>query len=290
MAEPPRRRYRRSQPRTTREPPWLMTPRGLQRAFRGASQAVVVRSVMLRLAQEIRAGREPTVGGNLRTAGYRYLLPVWAHLYGADAAWYTRLVRETRRLVCEWKLLSYRELDLTDAVWEARRIGERRPEIIAFAEDLDFVRFMRRVHRTLGITAMVLNGSPSAITSEYTAAHVAEAMEATGRAAPVHLLALTDYDPHGYDNARAFQRQLACFGLQDSTLTFVVGPELLSREERARAAVPLRRTGAMRTVLARWMVETGGVDGAPMKVEATSVPESRLLAALERAVSRIGAR
>ena len=265
-----------------------MSRPGLQRAFRGASQAVVVRSVMLRLVQEIRAGREPAVGGNLRTAGYRYLLPVWAHLYGPDAGWYTRLVRETRRLVTDWKLLSYRELDLTDAVWEARRIGGRRPEIIAFAEDLDFVRFMRGVHRTLGITAMVLNGSPSAITSEYTAAHVAEAMETLGRPSPVHLLALTDYDPHGYDSARAFQRQLACFGLPDSTLTFVVGPGLLTPEERVRAAVPLRRTGAMSAVLTRWMDETGGVDGAPMKVEATSVPEQRLFAALERVVSRIG--
>lgn len=283
--EPPRRRYARSAPIETPRPPWRMTPEALAAAFAGVSEGRVVRSLLLRLAREIREGREPRVRGNLRTIGYRYLLPVWSHIPDLRPEnWYIRLVREARRLVTEWNLLSYVELGITDENWEGRRVGDRRPEVIVFGEDLDLVRLMRTVHARHGVTTVVFGGH-STITTEYTARDVREAMRQLDRQPPLHLLALTDHDPNGWDNAHALKRTLAHFGFEQSTLHFVVRPDLLTPEELARAAVPLRRRGAMATVLARWLRETGGIGGRAMKLEATSIPPARLLRAIEAALA-----
>ena len=285
----PERRYARSAPIRTEAPPWTLAPRAVAAAFGGASEAVVVRSVVLRVAEEIRVGREPPVRGNLRTLGYRYLVPVWSHLPGVRLdGWYARLVRETRRLVTDWRALRYADLGITDVAWEGRRIGARFPEVVVFAEDVDFVRLFRDVTERFGVTTVAFAGSPSAVTLEFTASHVGAAMARLGRAGPLHLLALTDWDPSGYDNARTVQTRLADFGLGRSQLHLVMRPELLPARTLARVAVPITRKGAMARVLARWLAETGGIGGEARKLEATSVPEATLMRAVERTLGELG--
>ena len=83
-----------------------------------------------------------------------------------------------------WSYSQARELDITDELWEERRIGTTRPEGIVFAENVDFTRPFRRLHEAHGVTTVVMNGNPSAISSEYTAAHVLNAMGALGRRPP----------------------------------------------------------------------------------------------------------
>lgn len=287
MPRPEPGRNRRSLPIVTEAPPWTLSPAAIAAAFAGASAAAVVRSVVLRLAEEIRAGREPGVRGNLRTLGYRYLLPVWTHAPSVGATdWYVRLVRETRRQVTDRRALSYRDLDLTDENWESRRIGTTHPRIVAFGEDLDLVRLFRRAHERHGITTIAFGGALSTITAEYTAAHIHEADPDGGR---LHLLSLADWDPSGYDASHALRRHFETFGFDDPSLVFVVRPEILTEDQRARLAVPITHRGAMKKALQRWHHETGGVDGARAKLEATTIPSDQLLQALSSAIHALAA-
>ena len=282
-------RMARSAAIATRVPAWRMEAEALVEVFGAASEAVVIRSIVLRLAEEIRAGREPAVRGNLRTLGYRYVLPVWTHLPQVRPdGWYVRLVRVTRRLVTEWRTVRYADLGITDVAWEGRRIGGRWPEVIVFAEDVDFVRMFREVHQRLGVTTVAFAGSPSAVTLEYTASHVRDAMERLGRTGPPQLLALTDWDPSGYDNARVVRTRLAELGLEGGQLHLVMRPELLPARILERVSVPIERTGAMASALARWLRETGGIGGQARKLEATAVPEATLMSAVDATLRSLG--
>lgn len=49
----------------------------------------------------------------------------------------------------------------------------------------------------------------------------------------------------------------------------------------------MTRRGAMSTALARWLAETGGIDGEPRKLESTAIPDDTLFALIERTVSRL---
>lgn len=267
-----------------------MSPKALRATLGARSQALVARTIVARLHREISAGREPPVKGNLRTLGYRYVMPVFWRLWpdGPRLAWYTRLIREMRRMVVEWRCFSYRDFDLTDELWEGRRIGDRRPDIVVFAEDYAMVRLNRRIHALHGVTTVTYSGTPSALTTEYTAAHVGEALARLGsRTRLLHLVALTDYDPHGRINGHALQRQLAAYDFPTTHLTWVVGPHLLDPDTLLRVRIPLRRRGAMRAVLNDWMEETGGIDGQPFKLEVSSIPPARLLTAVTDAIDRL---
>lgn len=263
-----------------------MGPRALRGAFGGASDARIMRSLLLRLRDEIREGRiEQPRGGNLRTIGYRYVLPVWSRLDHVRAeVWYTRLVRAMRRLVTDWGELGYRDLGISDENWETRRIGTTRPEVIAFGEDLDLFRVFKRAHEALGITAVAFGRGINVVTVEYTAAHVLARLRELGRPPRVRLLAFTDWDPSGYDNAHVFQRRLADFGVTATSLELMVRPDALPPELLRQAKIPMRRRGAMKVALDRWVHETGGIDGEPYKLESGALGDRRLYELLVAAV------
>ena len=268
--------------------PWRMGPRLIHATFSDLPEAVLVRSVLMRLIGELEAGGEPQIRGSVRTLGYRYVLPVWTHAYGADrSTWDRRLTRTLAALILRQGATNYTRLGITYASWEQRRIGTDRPEVIVFAEDHSLVRLMREIHTRHGVTTLITGAFPRASTAEYTARHVTEAMAGGGRRRRrVRLLSLHDYDVHGWDGARSFQRHLEHFGLGPSALEQLVRPDVLPDELVRRLRVPLRRRGAMSVALSRWMAEAGGIAGQPAKLEATAVPPQLLMALVTRALAR----
>ncbi len=275
--------------------PFLTDPRRLPAAnLRAAFQsqrgrlvvARLVRSLIWHARSAIVQGHEPPVDGNIRTLWYRFIKPVVAKLPEATEARldpYRVMVRELSQMVVDRRLFDYADMGFVDENWENRRIGAGRPHVIVFAEKTGWIRFLRRVHVDWDVTVQALGGQPSALSSEYTARHVREALETAGYDGPVHLVGLVDWDPAGASLAAAYGAQLRAFGLAVGSTEIVVRPELLDPEARAA----LSRELPDRTLTRRWLADGGGVDGLARGLSAEAVPAAVVKAQVAAAVGRL---
>jgi hypothetical protein len=272
--------------------PRELTPEDLTRLFPGGRDAVsdsaLIRAVIWWVKEAIAAGREPPVGGNLRTFWYRYLKPIMDGVAGINpTTGYTRLAVELGDLVLRRQVMRYSDLDLTDENWEHRRIGTRRPEVIVYAEQSGWMRDLRHLHEEVGCTVVCWQGQPSGITSEFTARHVLDAMDVPR---PAELVSLTDYDPAGDIIMASFEEQLTACGLTVASNHRIVTPECFSAAEREMHAMPLTPRGkSQTTIFARWLTRTGGVDGSPIALSSEALGYERLRPVLVDHLATLGA-
>lgn len=246
----------------------------------------LIRSIVWQAHERILRGLEPPIRGNLRTFWYRFVKPVLAHISANDAAKsdpYDVMLRVFAELVAEHRLIRYAEFDFTDENWEVRRIGERQPETIVFAEKTGWVRWLREVWERFSVTTLALGGAPSLLTSEYTLAALRAAGLEPGRT-ELRLIGLVDYDPSGHIIAAAFQQQLASLGWPNSTLSTLISPENYSPQQLEMFAFELPRGQPTKTQ--KWLEETGGIGGRALGLEAESIPYERVLELLERRLVR----
>lgn len=233
--------------------------------------APLIRNVIWQALQRIRSGAEPPVYGNLRTFWYRWVKVVLSHISDDDRAQtdpYDVMLSLFVELVLDRRLFSYADFDFTDENWENRRIGTTRPDVLVFAEKAGWIRFLTELHAELGVSVLTLGGSPSALTSEYTAKHVRAVTSA-----PVRLVGVTDYDPAGDIIARSFRAQLEAVGLDVADLQTVIHPSRYTPDELRMFRFPLPKRE--KTKLANWLKRTGGIDGEPFGLESESMPTDR---------------
>ncbi len=225
-----------------------------------SSQRVSVTSVLRAILLDVidEAAADPaawTFEGNVRDLFHRYAEPVLARLRPDE-----RLKTEHHQfdviftdLIINQRLAAYKSLNITDHLWENRRIGATRPHVLVASEKLGLVRLLRRIHETEDVSTLCLNGYPGAVTCEYTAAHITDAMAAAAITGPVRIIALVDYGPFGADLAQKLQTMLARVGLQDTTLETPFNPTLLTPGELARARYPIRdRTTSWASRVRAW--------------------------------------
>ena len=230
----------------------------------------LMRSIIWQVLERIRSGDLPAISGNLRTFWYRHVKPVLAHIPDDDTAKtdpYETMLAAFTELVMEEKLCRYAEFDFTDENWEHRRIGTRKPHILLFAEKRGWMRFLKQAHEQWGISVLSLGGAPSALTSEYTAAHLQSVLKSD---AQILLLGIVDFDPSGWVIAKAFQDQLAQTGLTQTQLHTLIHPSHYPPEELTLFRFPLPKGQA--TLTTRWLEQTGGIDGEKWGLESESMP------------------
>ena len=221
----------------------------------------LLRSVLMWLHDAIQRGERPPVGGNVRALWYEYAKPTLAGLPGvALDQGYEAMVQVLSKLVFRHGLVRYSDFGLTDENWEHRRIGDRCPGVILYAEQTGWFRDLRQVHQELGCTVSAWQGNPSGVTSEYTARHVLEATRGDPR---VHLIGITDWDPAGDLAMAAYAQQLTAFGVRVQSNVRLVRPLLYTAEERALHAFPLPAGRSREPVNREWVERTGGTDGEP---------------------------
>ena len=167
------------------------------------------------------------------------------------------------------------DFDFTDEGWEQRRLGTTRPDVLVFAEKTGWIRLLRRWHERWGVSILALGGFPSALTSEYTATHLAPLIgEKT-----VQLIGIVDFDPSGSLIASSFRGQLEASGLKVSEPRLLIEPKHYKDEELRMFAYPLPQS--QKTKLSNWLEETGGIKGEAMGLESESLPIERLEGLLE---------
>lgn len=248
----------------------------------GFSDRRFIQAALLWLHGAIQDQSEPPVDGNVSTIWYRYLRPALDRVdQGRNRmAGDVQVSRQLTYLTLEAGVVRAVDFGLTDAAWEQRRIGARRPGVIVYAEQTRWMRDLRRAHRELGVTVSCWEGQPSAVTSAYTAQHVSEAVPSRR----VRLISLCDWDPSGDTIMGAYARHLEAFGLHVELNFRVVRPSLFSAEERARLTHALPEPKNMRRSNAAWLKRGGGVDGALRGLSSVHLDWDRL-APVVRAVA-----
>jgi len=229
----------------------------------------LIRSIIWQVLERIRSGKLQPLPGNLRTFWYRHIKPVLAHIPDDDTVRtdpYETMLDAFTELVLDKKLCRYGEFDFTDANWEHRRLGSQRPHILLFAEKRGWMRFLKQAHEQWGITVLSLGGAPSALTSEYTSAHLRPLLEPNTQ---IHLIGIVDFDPSGWVIAQAFQNQLAQTGLTQTQLHTLIHPKHYSPDELTLFRFPLPK--GQTTLTARWLEQTGGLGGETWGLEAESM-------------------
>ena len=138
------------------------------------------------------------------------------------------------------------------------------------------MRFLKQAHERWGISVLSLGGAPSALTSEYTSAHLRPLLQPETR---VHLLGIVDFDPSGWVIAQAFQDQLAQTGLTQTSLHTFIHPEHYSSDELTLFRFPPPR--GQTTLNERWLQETGGLHGEKWGLEAESMHPDKVRALIK---------
>ena len=263
----------------------LMDRRELQRAFRATSSGRLVpkrliRALVVQAWRAIQAGEQDPVQGNLRTFWYRWVKPVEAKLppsWLPKGGTYALTSEVFVELVLERGWLTYADFDFTDENWAHRFVGAQRPEVLVFSEKAGWIRFLRRCHEELGVSALALGGQPSALTSEYTARALREALAPN---TPLRLLGIVDWDPAGAIIARAFAQHLHAFGFEHTEPELLIRPEHYAPDELQLYATELRSAHTTKRRL--WLEQGGGVHGQPRALASESMPWARLRQLLER--------
>ena len=239
----------------------------------------LIRSIIWQILERIRSGDLEPPPGNLRSFWYRHVKPVLAHIPDDDTAKtdpYETMLAAFTELVMEEKLCRYSEFDFTDENWEHRRLGTQKPHILLFAEKRGWMRFLKQAHERWGISVLSLGGAPSALTSEYTSAHLRPLLQPETR---VHLLGIVDFDPSGWVIAQAFQDQLAQTGLTQTSLHTLIHPEHYSPDDLTLFRFPLPR--GQTTLTERWLQKTGGLHGEKWGLEAESMHPDKVRALIK---------
>ena len=231
----------------------------------------VMRAAILQVATENRraaeAGQPPAFQGHVRALWHRLPEPLLARLGPAEQPRdpYAEMVEVLSDLVFEERALRYSDLCLTDPNWEERRIGPLRPDIVVVGEKRGLFRTLRRIHDRFGVTVCVTGGFPSGVSSETTARHV---LEAAGPSRPqVRVVSVMDWDPTSALIEATFCRHLEHFGLRVVQRVGVFRPEHVPPEILALAARPIPSAGRRAPIVARWLAETGGIAGQPLRVD-----------------------
>ena len=153
-----------------------------------------------------------------------------------------------------------------------------------FAEKVGFWRWLKRVQKVWPVTVVALGGMPSLLSSEYLLRDLREVVDVD--VSVLTLFSVVDWDPSGWQIARAFARQLERVGASTVSLTSLVTPELYSEQERAIYRYPLPRK--QRTKNRKWLQETGGLDGQGFGLESDAVNKDLLTEQLVEQLALLG--
>jgi len=252
----------------------------------------LIRNLVWQALRDIRAGAEAPVKGNVRTFWYRWVRPVVDSIPESSdppSASYRLTSAVLANLIEERRLFDYSDFGFNDENWRNRQVGLERPQVLLFCEKAGQIRLLSRLGERLGVSFVALGGVPGACTSEMTARQLQARLCGPGHddpttwPGPVHLVGLVDHDPAGARIALAFQRQLASFGLRQTTLTTVLHPQLYSAAERKAHRYHVGdRPGS-----ADWLAAGGGIAGAPWGLALESLPRQRLEAAATAVILKV---
>ncbi|MBU4446857.1 hypothetical protein KJ656_17535 [bacterium] len=176
------------------------------------------------------------------------------------------------------------EFDFKDSMDSFRIIGTKRPRLIFYTEKEGLFWFCQEIASKYGISALASRGEPGYLSMEY----FADALKIHG-VANVEIIALTDYDPWGYNIAEEIgnKMQEPVFGFKVKT-THLTSLDLFTPEviEYAKRYLGNVSPPKLKQV-AKWMKETGGINGEPYGMHIDHAEMDRVRKAVDKWYKKI---
>lgn len=169
------------------------------------------------------------------------------------------------KCVYRYRLFTYEQFGFKDPRPHKRFLGTTRPGVVLIVEKGDQIEdFAVRLHHELGVSVLILGGSPKLIDVEY----FARALRAL-YSGEVRVLAYVDHDWSGALIGPAFVRQLAFYGFLCVGLQTVMTPACFHPKELALYSHPvLPHSVGEATLVANWMAQGGGINGQARGIHA----------------------
>ncbi len=160
-----------------------------------------------------------------------------------------------------------------------RVIGKKRPRFILYTEKEGLFWLCKDIAQELGITVIASQGEPGWLTMEY----FSDALKARG-VKNVEVVALTDYDPWGYNIAKNFGEKLMepvfGFGVKTEHLTSL---DLFTKESIKYKKRDLTQVSySKRKQVDDWMKITGGINGEPFGMHIDNADFGRIKTAVKK--------
>jgi len=283
----------------------------LKRLFSGLAYTEVIRSIIIYEVEAIRAGENREIR-TLRGLWYKLVKPILSRAgrlneLGAKnkpIEW-TKYLSDTLSMLVERGYTSYEELSILDGSRQRRpasginaqlidvnMVGAHYPWIILFTEKDTIWPIVESLASLYGVSAISGGGNPSHACSEYVTREIIRS-EAFKKNQPeaIILLSLTDYDPSGYKISNAQLDQITAaarnisreLGGLERVIHNRIGitPNQLTPEELAANSYEPKEDG-----LAKWLKDTGGINGEPLGLELDSLRTSQLRAMYAKAIER----
>lgn len=143
-------------------------------------------------------------------------------------------------------------------------VGSRRPRLIFYTEKEGLFWFCKELAKKYGISVMASHGEPGYLTLEY----FSDKLRAK-RVKNVEVLALTDYDPWGFNIAESFVEKLRepVYGFKKVNTTHLTSLELFDKDKLDYIKRDLRNVSpSKKKQVDDWLKITGGIGGEPYGV------------------------
>jgi hypothetical protein len=201
----------------------------------------------------------------LYRAGYltrAQLRAPWRALSAKDRI-YLQYCNLVTRMVKVYRLFDYDQLGFRDPFPENRILGERQPWRILVVEKGERLgEWGRRLQQEFGMTLLQTQGMPSLLAVKYLRQALASIDE-------VEIFFYGDFDEAGWDMPNVLRDHLEFYGCKCRRIERLVLASIFSIEEQnlySRPLLPSTTEGKSR--LARFLRESGGVQGQPRGIHA----------------------
>ncbi|MEW6215351.1 MAG: hypothetical protein AB1478_09175 [Nitrospirota bacterium] len=172
------------------------------------------------------------------------------------------------------------EFEFQDSREHFRIVGSRRPRLIFYTEKEGLFWLCKEFADKYGISAMASHGEPGYLTLEY----FADKLRAKG-VRNIEIIALTDYDPWGFNIAESFGEKLAepVYGFKRVNTTHLTSLELFDKDKLDYIKRDLSKvSSSKKKQVADWVKLTGGINGEAYGVHVDHVEFDRVRDAVAR--------
>lgn len=247
-----------------------MTRDELVKCFGDSNGRVVVSDLLVnylwQLVCRIRAGEpSPVEGGNVRSLWYM-VKPTLNRVGALEGTNHYKTLSEKLGEMVSRKILSYSEFQLYE--FQRWTLGLYNPHVILMAEKEAHYRFLQQMQDLAGVSIIATGGQPSTMTSEYFTTALRQAVTDSHKPESLVVIALVDYDPHGWLLLDTFMDDLRTFGLRRPALINLSVPASFDpRELEFQHYDLLQEDQVPGKILRSWMKRTNGIDGKPWGME-----------------------
>ena len=174
----------------------------------------------------IRMGIRGKVHGNIRTFWYENRIGSVLQKAGYSKAEADLLYGEFERFT-RLRMITYSGFGFRDNLEPLRKVGERYPYIMVFAEKQGQMALVSDLGKETGCTWMATEGQVPYITIEYFSRELRKVLP-EGQA--FHIFTFVDFNPDGHDIARNLKEKLGFYGVEQVEIHPLVTLDMLTDE------------------------------------------------------------